>query len=135
MLKDILLTFLGFCGALCVAKMQERDSAMMQIKFQLIDELIAIDERLHADFAKGEISHEFHRLTRRFELHLRAYCKARRLHFFKNRELLKAWEKFISLARVAKPTSPKKAYGIIREDSPKDCGLEQLIHNVFQLLY
>ncbi len=46
MLKDILLTFLGFCGALCVAKIQERDSAMMQIKFQLIDELIAIDGRL-----------------------------------------------------------------------------------------
>ena len=135
MLKDILLTFLGFCGALCIAKIQERDSAMMQIKFQLIDELIAIDERLHADFAAGEISQEFHRMVKRFEFHLNAYCKARKFHYFKNKNLLSAWEKFISLARVTKPTSPKKVYGIIQNDSPKDCGLDVLIQNVLELLY
>ena len=108
---------------------------MMQIKFQLIDELIAIDERLHADFAAGEISQEFHRMAKRFEFHLNAYCKARKSHYFKNKDLLMAWEKFISLAKVVKPTSPKRLYGIIQNDSPKDCGLDKLIHNVLQCLY
>ena len=129
--------YLTITGALPTPKQATEfiDSTNADKREALIDELIAIDERLHADFAAGEISQEFHRMVKRFEFHLNAYCKARKFRHFKNKELLRAWEKFISLARVTKPTSPKKVYGIIQNDSPKDCGLDVLIQNVLELLY
>ena len=133
MLKDLLLTFLGFCGALCIAKIQERDSAMMQIKFQLIDELIAIDERLHADCAKGEISLETERMASRFKLHLLAYCKARTFHYFKNRTILKAWNELVD--SIGKPRKPVSIYGLKIPARPMSDDISQKINRLLNLLY
>ena len=76
----------------------------MQIKFQLIDELIAIDERLHADFAAGKISDDFKLMAMRFEFHLRAYCKSRKFHYFSNKKILKQWAEFTKLFRFDNST-------------------------------
>ena len=133
MIEDLLLTFLGFCGALCVAKIQERDSAMMQIKFQLIDELIAIDEHLHADFAKGEISLETKRMANRFKLHLLAYCKTRTFYYFKNRAILKAWNELID--SIGNPQKPVSTYGLKISAKPMSDDISEKINRLLNLLY
>ena len=134
MFKDILLTFLGFCGALCIAKIQERDSAMMQIKFQLIDELIAIDERLHADFAKGEISDKCRNMIKRFRLHLLAYCNSRKFCFVSNKMLIAAWNDFENEC-FKKNIKPISLYNATICHTPENLGLCTKINTVLELLY
>lgn len=106
---------------------------MMQIKFQLIDELIAIDERLHADFAAGKISDDFKNMARRFELHLRTYCKARKFHYFKNKAILNMWDEFVK--SIADPCKPVSLYGLRVESKPECFGISEKIDKLFQLLY
>ena len=106
---------------------------MMQIKFQLIDELIAIDERLHADFAKGEISLETERMASRFKLHLLAYCKARTFHYFKNRTILKAWNELVD--SIGKPQKPVSIYGLKILARPMSDNISEKINRLLNLLY
>lgn len=107
---------------------------MMQIKFQLIDELIAIDERLHADFAKGEVSDKCRSMIKRFELHLIAYCKSRKFHCFSNKKLLSKWIEF-KIKCFEKYQKPIRLYETQIYNTPESLGLTEKLDEIFSLLY